>query len=524
MSKKNYLMLLPTLGLLSVLAQADPSSEPEDLFARDAASCTQLDTYMANSPVQRGVVQQFYHEQGNQLQWQSVARRAELEQQLQELRYDGLPTERYLSALHAAPQLQEPPFCQDAVISHAYLLALLHLKQGVLDGRKVEPYWLESAAALKPLANPAELARASSLEQAFTQARPGQILYARLREQLRSGPLLAQASWPQLGAGASLRPGASDARIPLLRQRLQASGHLPAADLQDDSLLYDDSLVAAVKSFQDDHLLEDDGIVGPATLKELNVSPAQRLMQIRINLERLRWFDRYLEPDMLVVDIAGARLLYLEEGVVVWRTRTQVGSAARKTPLLKSRITHLTLNPTWTVPPTILRNDKLPAIRRDPGYLQRSRMKVLDSSGRVLDPATIDWSAPGNIMLRQDAGPGNALGRVAIRFANPFAVYLHDTPSKHLFDRASRTVSSGCVRVEDVMRLLDLLAGDDATAASISRLLDTGHTRQFNLPHALPVLLAYWTVDVDAEGRLRFRADNYGHDDRVARALQAVYP
>lgn len=516
-------MLLPALGLLSVLAQAEPANEPQELFAQFADRCTQLDAQLAASPVKRAAVQQFYHGQGDQLQWQSVARRAELEQQLQELSYDGLSPMRYLSALQAVPPQQEPTFCQDVAISHDYLLALLHLKQGVLDEAKVEPYWVESAAMLKPRANPAELAQAPSLAQAFNGARPAQILYARLREQLRNGPLLTQESWPQLSAGPSLRPGATDTRVPLLRQRLAASGHLVDLDSEEGAgLLYDEALVAAVKAFQEDHFLEDDGIVGPATLKELNVSPAQRLMQIRINLERLRWFDRYLEPDMLVVDIAGARLLYLQDGVVLWRTRTQVGSAARKTPMLKSRITHLTLNPTWTVPPTILRRDTLPAIRRDQGYLQRSRMKVLDSSGQVLDPATIDWSAPGNIMLRQDAGPGNALGRVAIRFANPFTVYLHDTPSKHLFDRASRTVSSGCVRVEDVMRLLDLLAGDEETAANISRLLDTGRTRQFNLPHALPVLLAYWTVDVDAEGRLRFRADNYSQDVRVGQALQAI--
>lgn len=207
-----------------------------------------------------------------------------------------------------------------------------------------------------------------------------------------------------------------DARVPQLQERLALAGYLStdvrlgtdvssetnaAQESALDALLYSEKLAVAVKAFQQDHYLEDDGIVGPATLRELNISPEQRLMQVRINLERLRWLDKLLEPTMLLVDIAGARLLYFRNGEIVWRTRTQVGTVRRQTPLLKSRITHLTVNPTWTVPPTILREDKLPAIRRDIGYLARSNMSVLDYQGNVLDPYSVDWRAPSGIMLRQ---------------------------------------------------------------------------------------------------------------------------
>lgn len=529
LSKNFYRMLLPVFGLLAGLAQAEEITPPAvDVFADFKTECSVQAARLAASPVGLETVRTYYQLQDDQLQWQAVARRAELTEQLAEMEYDGLNPRHYQRNLQQAGQVEQLDLCLDAAISHDYLLALHHLRYGVLDQQKVESYWLESASTLKAPVDLARLAAENPLAKAFEGVRPTQNLYGRLRDQLRNGPLLQQQEWTRMEPGKSLRPGNQDARVPVLRTRLQEGGYLPAplpsveADEVQNERLYDDSLVAAVRAFQEDHLLEDDGIVGPATLKALNVSPRERLMQIRINLERLRWFDRYLEPDMLVVDIAGARLIYLENGQVTWRTRTQVGTTARKTPLLKSRITHLTLNPTWTVPPTIYRNDKLPAIRRDLGYLQRTRTRVLDSSGQVLDPATVNWEAPGNIMLRQDAGPGNALGRVAIRFANPFTVYLHDTPSQHLFGRATRTVSSGCVRVEEVIRLLDLLAGDDSTRERMHSLLNTGKTRQFNLPEALPVLLAYWTVEVDADGRLRFRADNYGHDVRVAQAMQQV--
>jgi murein L,D-transpeptidase YcbB/YkuD len=151
-------------------------------------------------------------------------------------------------------------------------------------------------------------------------------------------------------------------------------------------------------------------------------------------------------------------------------------------------------------------------------------MNVLDYQGNVLDPASIDWNAPSGIMLRQGSGPSNALGLVAIRFANPFSVYLHDTPSQYLFGRATRTVSSGCVRVEDAQKLIEhlLLDASQQERERIEMIQASGKTRQVNLPQPVPVLLAYWTVEVDIDNRLRFRSDSYGHDMKVANALQAA--
>lgn len=508
-----------------------------------ASQCPAEYRQLVASPVTAEQVGEYYRRQSGALQWQSVARRAELQLLLEDLQYDGLHPAAYMRGLQQAATeyagTKAVSLCTDVLISHGYLLALHHLSNGLLRQDRVEPYWVESAASLNPRPAAVELAlqEPTELAHAFLQARPAQQLYTQLREHLRHD-VWQMADWQAVPAGQSLKPNAVDPRVPILRQRLQQGGYLlpeqpeqleqqeqpeaelaPAGQPED---LYTDELVAAVEAFQRDHYLEDDGIVGPATLHELNVSPQQRLAQVKANMERLRWLERYLEPDMLIVDIAGARLLYLQNGLVTWRTRTQVGTVRRQTPLLKSRVTHLTVNPTWTVPPTILRQDKLPAIRKDIGYLERNRMQVLDSQGRELDPYSVNWSAPGNIMLRQAAGPSNALGRVAIRFANPFAVYLHDTPSQHLFGRATRTVSSGCVRVEEVQRLLDWLAPDEATRQRLLTAQDSGKTRQVNLASPVPVLLAYLTVEVDADNRLRYRADSYGLDSNVQQALEQL--
>lgn len=517
--------LLVPVGAHLAAAELAPASEMLDALNHH---CPVEYRQFASSPVTAIQVREFYRGLGDHLQWQSAARRSQLHNLLADLQYDGLPTAGYLAGLQRAAEHPGVDLCTDVAISQGYLLALHHLQNGVLPQSGLESYWVESAAVVREPFTAVELAlqAADDPAQALRAARPSQALYAQLREQLRHTRVQLQKPAVQLPAGKSLRPDGRDGRVPLLRERLQQGGYL-SAESADDSPAelddrYDEDMVEAVRVFQNDHYLEDDGIVGPATLRALNVAPAQRLAQIRVNLERLRWLEKYLEPDMLIVDIAGARLLFLEGGRVTWRTRTQVGAVSRKTPLLKSRITHLTVNPTWTVPPGILRQDKLPAIRKDPGYLQRNRMQVLDGEGRVLDPAGIDWSAPGHIMLRQAAGPGNALGKVAIRFANPFSVYLHDTPSQHLFGRATRTVSSGCVRVEDVQRLLELLAADETTAKTLAAAQASRRTRQVNLATPIPVLLAYLTVEVDADGRLRFRPDSYGYDGQMAEALNRL--
>jgi murein L,D-transpeptidase YcbB/YkuD len=266
--------------------------------------------------------------------------------------------------------------------------------------------------------------------------------------------------------------------------------------------------------------------VGPRTLDALNQPVSARIRQIRVNMERARWVQRDLPDDFLLVDIAGFRASLVRGGEEVWHSRAQVGRPYRETPLFRADLTYLELNPTWTVPPTVLEEDILPATRRDPDYLSARNIRVLDRRGASLDPGAIDWSTVRArsfpYLLRQDPGPNNALGRVKFMFPNPHSVYLHDTPSKSLFERSQRAFSSGCIRIEDPLTLAELVLDDPQwDRARITREIGTGRTRTLSLARPLPVLLLYWTAEVGDDGRVYFREDLYQRDAKLLQALNA---
>lgn len=457
--------------------------------------------------------------------WQDEERRQRLQQAINSLQGDGLNPARY-SVVQVNPGRWQ--LCDELRTTIHYLQALLHLQLGVLDRETIEPLWRHQPVDLQSRRKALLYQAQHQLDDpvaAFEQARPAAPSYAALRQAFLA--LLTTSEeppWPAISSGSLLRPGMLDPRVGELRRRLIASGYL--AEQKTVADYYDDALLSATLAFQRGHSLAEDGVVGAATLTELNKSRRARLDQLRANLERWRWRTVDWEPHLVVVDIAGARLQYYRDDTLQWQSRTQVGTAGRRTPDLKSLITHFTFNPSWTIPPTILRQDKLPQIRANPEYLSQNQLQVLDTDGNPLDPDQIDWDRPGAIMLRQQPGPYNPLGRVAIRFPNPFAVYLHDTPSQRLFASAQRTFSSGCVRVEGAMSLVDqfIAVASDYRPDYIDQVVASGRTGNIRLTTPIPLLMDYWTADLGEDGHVVLRPDIYRRDDKLAAALQRSNP
>ncbi|WP_321847448.1 L,D-transpeptidase family protein [Pseudomonas paraveronii] len=527
MFKKHACYLSICLLVAPLVATADevlmdalpviPASPVQQALAQLPSVCPSLAPRIDAATLAR--LQAFYQQQGDVPLWAAAERRQALQTQLLMLADDGLdPTHYSLPSADAAANV----LCSDIGTSEQYLHALQDLHYGRLQQSRFEPLWHSQPPTRDP--DTEVLAFASTglhdMAQAFDQARPAADLYRSLRNvysTLRQQPL---PHWDAVASGPLLRPGMEDPRVPELARRLYRGGYL-ASEPKGNGKQYRDELVQAVKTFQVSHSLQSDGVIGAGTVAELNISPLMRREQLRINLERFRWLSQDLEPEGVLVNVAAAQLSVYQSGIPVWQTRLQVGRAERQTPLLKSRITRLTLNPTWTIPPTIMREDKLPAIRLNPEYLRQQNLQVLDPEGRPLAPEHIDWARPGNILLRQEAGPRNPLGKIVMRFPNPYSVYLHDTPSQPLFTKGPRAFSSGCVRVEQPLLLRDLLV-TPAERTRTDELLATGVTHEFRLATPVPVLLGYWTVEVDRQGGLVYAPDIYGRDLVLMKAMGSV--
>lgn len=475
-------------------------------------------------------VAEFYRNRAYAAVWSDDRDTTQLLEGLSGLEADGLaPGDFQLAELSAAkasltdatPAAERGRF--DVAATSAYVSALLQLRRGKVDPATLDMQWNFDPAGVDPREEVSGLfdaLLAHDVANAFRQAPPQMTIYSRMRmalAQLRETQ--ARGGWPLVEPTQVLKFGVIDPAVTQLRLRLIAGGYLDASlPLQDR---YDEIVVSAVRKYQSEQYLSADGVVSRETLASLNVPVQVRIDQVRVNLERARWLLYKLQGTFVIVDIAGYKVALYRDGQPIWRSRVQVGKPFRSTPVFQAEITYITFNPTWTVPPTILKNDVLPQILKNPRYLDAHRIQVLNGTGEVIDPATVNWHKPGGVTLRQQAGPENSLGQVVIRFPNPYAIYLHDTPHRELFNQNRRATSSGCIRVENPLQLVELLFNDPVrwNAAAIQEQLATGVTTNINLPVKVPVLLAYWTVDLQDDARLSFKPDVYGHDRVVLQAL-----
>jgi murein L,D-transpeptidase YcbB/YkuD len=305
--------------------------------------------------------------------------------------------------------------------------------------------------------------------------------------------------------------------------RLAVTGELPAGSDQ-RSKHFDAPLKQAVIAFQSHHELDADGIVGKQTIAAMNVPVEKRINQLRVSLERLRWVNQEAADTLVAVNIAGYRVYFYRDGELAWTTRAMVGKSYRRTPVFRGDIAYMEFNPTWTIPPGIMRNDTLPAIKRDPNYLASKNIRVIDRNGQYVDPATVNWNQYSKgvpYTLRQDPGPWNSLGTVKFIFPNKHFVFLHDTPHRELFDRPERAFSSGCIRVEDPLSLAELLLDDPAkySKADLQAIVDSRQTQRINLANKVPVVILYLTAITAPDGKVKFLRDVYDKDQKVLDAL-----
>jgi murein L,D-transpeptidase YcbB/YkuD len=421
----------------------------------------------------------------------------------------------------------------ELLLTDAFLLYGSHLLTGHVNPETIHSQWLiesrdaDLAAILRRALN------ADEIEKALDGLRPQHVDYADLKEALSlcENRMIA-GEWPHVPPGPNMEEGDRGHRVTVLRSRLAATNDLDPS-LASDSDHFDEGLERAVLRFQKRHGLKADGIVGPETLRVLNLPPEHWVSQLKANLERWRWLPQDLGRRYVLVNIANFELEIVEDGQVIMTMRVVVGRRYRRTPVFTDTMTYMEINPYWHVPPRIAIRDIVPQIQKDPEYLARKKIRIFESwddQAPEIQPESIDWSQASArnfpFKLRQEPGADNALGRVKFMFPNRFNVYLHDTPAQDLFQKVKRTFSSGCIRIERPTDLAEYLLREDPgwTRNRIVDAIDSGETQAVRIPKPLPVHLLYWTAWVDSEGTVHFRDDIYGRDKRLIEALNERPP
>lgn len=346
--------------------------------------------------------------------------------------------------------------------------------------------------------------------------------YWMMKNQLAFFLGLNEQSWPVLSSASIIRPGDSNLVIPKIRERLMKLRY-PLSDSV--SVVYDAELKKQLMVFQNDWGLNSDSLIGKGTLGVLNSKPEKLINKLKVNMERFRWLPLQVTRKYIIVNIANFALDLIEETDTLISMRVIVGKDYRETPVFNERMTYIVFSPTWTVPPTILRTEVIPALLKGPGYLKRKHMKILRPDGSEIAYSKINWSQISAkrfpYMVRQDPGSFNSLGRVKFMFPNVYNVYIHDTPSKGAFADNDRALSSGCIRAEKPYDLAVLLLSDmpEWSPDDIQKAMAQTREQKVILKTPVDVVLVYLTAWTDGNRRVQFRKDVYDRDENVLKEL-----
>lgn len=509
--KLSRLSLLVTLSLVLAPALASTARSDATAFTQSLAATAASDAAIA----------EWYRTTNYETLWtgpEDAERRAALLAAIATAKDHGLPVPRYdARALTVALQTAETEGDRGRVeveMTRAYLAWAQDLTAGALEPQKIDAGIVREINRIEPKVLLTRIANGDPkavLDWLLpTSAQYMQLMKAKLGLEAQ----IAAGGWGATVPASTLAPGDTGPAVIALRDRLVRMGYLSPSAVAS----YDRALQAAVTAFQLNHGLIADGAAGEGTVAEINIGPEERLKSVIVALERERWmhFDRSVKH--IWVNLPDFRARIMEDGKTVFETRVVIGKNVpdQRSPEFSDEMEHMVINPSWGVPRSIIVKEYLPLLQRNPNAV--SHIQVIDGRGRVVPRGSVNFAAYSArsfpFGMRQPPSDGNALGKVKFMFPNVHNIYLHDTPSKSLFDKEVRAYSHGCIRVADPFALAhELLSWQtDNAEAEFEAALDTGKETTVKLKEHLPVHLVYFTAYPDAKGRMTYRRDVYGRD------------
>jgi L,D-transpeptidase YcbB len=465
----------------------------------------------------------FYQQRKGKAAWQSIKNRAILSKEIANSITHGLNPKTYNdSILKKVLNTKSTSNIDNALIdilfTDNYLSYTYHLANG-----KVKPHSIYNDWRLKPntfnynsiLSNSIDK---DSLVKSFNLFAPQNKIYEQLKKQLvtTKKDLKKDSTITFINKGTKIKPFKSNDRVINIRKRLNELGFLKDS-LVNKSNVLDSLLQLSIKKFQASTKLKTDAIIGDETINALNKTNLEKYNSILCNLERWRWFPRTLGNDYITVNIANYQLKHFTKTDTTLYN-VIVGKTARKTPVFSSKINYLDFNPKWFIPPTIKKEDIIPAATKDVNYLRKKNISVFNK-GKKMNIDSINWNSKEALKYSyiQSSGSSNALGRVKIIFPNDFSVYLHDTPGKSLFNKVYRARSSGCVRVQNVFKLASEIL--KTTEKEITRLVESNNTKRIHIKTPIYVHFLYWNITFNTKGNPVFLNDVYNLDIALSKKL-----
>jgi murein L,D-transpeptidase YcbB/YkuD len=465
----------------------------------------------------------------------------ELKLEIAESKYDGLNPEDYHSAdievLFQAisdkkGKLKAKPFAEladlDLMLTDAFFELARDLEIGKIDPSVLKSEW--ELGVNTPSTNYNELLnesiRKGSIKDGLESLYPDFKIYKKGREVIRDLDEKSKVDtlvWKTVNLEKSLKLGNSHASIPGLRDRLIFWEFLKPYDVK-NPLVFDSQMEEGLKRYQKNNGMEPDGTIGNLTAESLNNSPSNLMDIASVNLERLRWLpDTLRDAELILVNIANYQLDYLNKLDTILTAKVIVGKEFNASPIFTAPMTYIAFSPYWNIPKSITEDEIIPAVLKNPKYLGQKNMEVVTSSGEVVDPKSIKWSAdPFPYLIRQKPGGSNSLGLVKFMFPNEHSIYIHDTPARSLFELENRALSHGCIRIQDPEKFAQLLLQDDPswTLEKINKAMNQEEEQIVDLKKNIPVVIFYMTFWADSNGAPHFRSDIYNRDQEVLQAMR----